>query len=262
MVWSSMAYENILYSVENKVAKITMNRPDKLNAMSPGLTQDILAGLKEAEADNGVKAIVLTGAGRAFCAGGDISGFGISTYESGFEIMRKARPTVDTFMKLTKPLIGAVNGFCMGVGFSYALLCDYILASDKAVFSAAFVNVGLAPDGGMLYTLPHLVGMQKAKEIALLGEKFDGQEACRIGIANQVVEHEKFEEAVKEISEKFAGQSPIAMRYIKGILNRVLDMSFDELMENMVLTQGILFQSEDTKEAVDAFQNKRKPNFK
>ena len=255
-------YTCLKYEVENRIAKITLNVPQKLNALDAQLAEELTEALHEAKQDDGVKVVVLTGSGKAFCAGGDISVFSSFDLKGSIDFVRDAQSLVGAFTKLPKPVVAAVNGFAVGAGLSLALLSDIVIASDKAIFGAAFVNVGLVPDIASLYFLPRLVGLQKAKELSFTGKNIDAQEACRLGFVNTVVEHEKFAVAVEEFSKFLAGQAGFAMGSAKTLLNMSMDMGVNELLEMEAVTQGVCMQSPDSKEGVDAFLNKRKPNFK
>ncbi|MBK5245386.1 MAG: enoyl-CoA hydratase [Eubacteriaceae bacterium] len=258
-----MDYQSIKYEVNNRVAKITMCVPEKMNALDARLADELAMAIEEARIDDDVKVVVLTGVGKAFCAGGDVSIFPTLTLEQGIQGVRdKSRSLVGAFTKLPKPIIAAVNGFAVGAGMSLALISDIVIASDKAIFGAAFVNIGLVPDLGQLYFLPRLIGLQKAKELAFTGKNIDAQEAHRLGIVNTVVENDKFEEAVAKTSKMLAGQPGMAMAAIKALMHQGLEMGVDELIEVEGITQGVCIQSEDSKEGISAFMNKRKPNFK
>ncbi|WP_169718009.1 Short-chain-enoyl-CoA hydratase [Sporomusa silvacetica DSM 10669] len=257
-----MEYTTLLYQVENRIAKITLNVPEKMNALDKKISMELTAVLQEIKNDDNVKVVIITGTGRAFCAGGDISFFKTLDLEGSIEFVKAAQSLVGAFINLPKPIIAAVNGFALGAGLSLALLSDIVISSDKAKFAAAFVNVGLVPDLGALYFLSRLTGLQKAKELVFTGKNFDAEEASRIGIVNIVVEHEKLEAAVSELSEQLAGKPAIAMASAKRLLNMGMDLGIDELLEIEAFAQSRCMQTEDCKEAVDAFLNKRKPVFK
>ncbi|HML31834.1 enoyl-CoA hydratase/isomerase family protein [Sporomusa sphaeroides] len=257
-----MGYTTLLYQVENRIAKITLNVPEKMNALDKTISMELAVALRKIKNDDNVKVVVLTGTGKAFCAGGDISFFQTLDLEGSIEFVKGAQEMVGAFVNLPKPVIAAVNGYALGAGLSLALLSDIVISSDKAKFGAAFVNVGLVPDLGGLYFLSRLTGLQKAKELVFTGRNFDAEEACRLGIVNTVVAHEKLEAAVSELSGQLAGKPAIAMASAKRLLNMGMDLGIDELLEIEVLAQSRCMQTEDCKEAVDAFLNKRQPVFK
>jgi len=258
-----MEYKSIKYEVIDRVAKIIMNVPEKMNALDARMSEELAAAMEDVRYDDNVKAVVLTGVGKAFCAGGDVSIFPTLTLEQSIKAVRaEARSLVGSFTKLPKPIIAAVNGYAVGAGLSLALISDIVIASDKAFFGAAFVNIGLVPDVGSLYFLPRLIGLQRAKELAFTGKNIDAQEAYRMGFVNKVVEHDKLEEAVNKMSQLLARQPQLSMASSKALIHQGLEMGVDELIELEGMTQGVCMQSDDSKEGISAFMNKRKPIFK
>lgn len=256
------AYTCVKYTVEGRVAKITLNNPSKLNPLNEALSVELHDALHEANEDGDVKVIVITGAGKAFCAGGDLAYFTTLNLEGSFDFIKEAQELVGAFTKIPKPIIAAVNGFAVGAGLSLALLSDIVVSSDQAMYGAAFVKVGLIPDMAQLYLLPRVVGMQKAKELVLTGKNIDAQEAYRLGIVNSVVEHDKLEQAVSELCELLVNYPGRAMGFAKTLMNTGMDMGLDQMLEAEATTQAICMASDDSREGVDAFINKRKPNFK
>jgi 2-(1,2-epoxy-1,2-dihydrophenyl)acetyl-CoA isomerase len=255
-------YACILYRVENRIATITLNLPKKLNALDSALARELAEAMTRAANDSAVKVVVVTGEGRAFCAGGDVAYFTTLDLEGSIAFIREAQVLVGSFTKMPKPVIAAVNGFAVGAGLSLALLSDIVISSDKAMYGLAFVNIGLIPDLATLYFLPRAIGLQRAKELAFTGRNIDAPEAYRLGIVNSVVEHDKLEEEVRKTALFLAGQPGESMRASKTMLNMSLDMGLDELVEMEAMAQGIRMVSTDSREGVDAFLNKRKPNFK
>lgn len=257
-----MEYKSIDYAVDGRTAIITMNTPENMNALTPRMTDELTCALQSAGADANVKAIVLTGVGKVFCAGGDVSAFQDLGLEDSLNMMGTSGAMVRVFQDCPKPIIAAVNGYAIGAGLSLALLCDFVIASDNALFGAAFVGMGLVPDMASLYFLPRVVGLQKAKELALTGKNVDAAEAKRIGLAGDVVPSDELLAKAGKIAGRLSAQPGIAMKYIKALLNKSFDAGLDELVEMEALAQSICFQTDDCKEAVDAFINKRKPVFK
>lgn len=255
-------YSVVLYEVENKVAKITMNNPGKLNALDESLAVELTDALLRAGADENVKVIVLTGAGKAFCAGGDVSHLNELDLEGTYNFVKTAQGAVDAFKSIEKPIIAAVNGYAIGAGLSLALLSDIVISSDKAVFGCAFVKLGLVPDMGLMYTLPRAVGLQKANELAMTGKNIKADEALRLGIVNTVVESEKLGEAVNEMAQLLASHPRRAMGSSKKLMSMAMNMTLEQLLEAEALEQAVCTMSEDAKEGMDAFLNKRQPNFK
>ena len=258
----SHTYKLVKYHVEDSVAKITLNSPAKLNAFEVTLMKDLICAMHEAAEDPDVKVIVLTGAGKAFCAGGDVGYMQSLNLDSAYDYIKIGKRLVDSMTLTSKPIIAAVNGFAVGAGLSLALLSDIVIASDKAVFGAAFINIGLMPDCGLLYYLPRVVGLRAAKELTLTGRNFDAQEALRLGVVNQVVEADKLEETVETLSKKMATGPAAAMAFTKSVMNNGLDMNIDGLMNSEALAQAMLIVSADAQEGAAAFLAKRKANFK
>lgn len=255
-------YTCVKYDVEDRIARITLNNPVKMNALDAALAAELAEAICRAGEDEAVKVIVITGAGKAFCAGGDVSYFRELDLEGGYSFVKQAQDVVRAFKKTEKPIIAAVNGFAVGAGLSLVLLSDMVISSDKALFGAAFVKVGLVPDLGMLYTLPRAIGLHKANELVLTGKNIDAQEAYRLGIVNTVVEHDKLGEAVAELCQLLAGHPGRAMGSAKTMMNLGLNMGLGELLESEALTQAVCMMTADSREGVDAFINKRQPNFK
>ncbi|MDR1490611.1 MAG: enoyl-CoA hydratase/isomerase family protein [Desulfovibrio sp.] len=255
-------YTCILYRVENRVATITLNVPKKLNALDAVLARELTAAFGQAANDDEVKVVVVTGEGRAFCAGGDVAYFTTLDLEGSIAFIRDAQALVGAFTKTPKPVIAAVNGFAVGAGLSLALLSDIAISSDKAVYGLAFVNIGLIPDLATLYFLPRAIGLQRAKELAFTGKNIDAAEAYRLGIVNSVVAHDDLEEEVRKMAVFLAGQPGESMKTSKTMLNMSMDMGLDELVEMEALAQGVRMVSADSREGVDAFLNKRRPNFR
>lgn len=255
-------YTFVKYEVEGRVAKITLNNPSKMNALDVALLTELPQAIREANTDSDVKVIVLTGAGKAFCAGGDVVYFQELDLEGGYDYVKQAQEVVSAFKKTPKPIIGAINGFAIGAGLSLSLLCDITISSDKALYGCAFVKVGLVPDLGLLYYLPRAVGFQKANELAMTGKNIDAREAHRIGLVNTVVEHDKLDEAVAEMCQLLVSHPSRAMGQSKTLMNIGLALGVDDLLESEALSQAICMMTEDSKEGVNAFVSKRKPNFK
>ncbi|MBI4594985.1 MAG: enoyl-CoA hydratase [Candidatus Tectomicrobia bacterium] len=259
-----MSTESILYRVEEKVALITLNRPEKLNALDMEIRLGLEKYLLQAEADDGVRVIVITGAGRAFCSGGDVSTMAQRLAVSATQRRKNllfATKVPALIKQLDKPVIGAINGAAAGAGCSLALACDLRVASDKAKFGMAFVRRGLHPDWGGSYVLTRLVGTARALEMALTGDLIDAQEAFRIGLVNKVVPEASFEAGWREFAGKLAGGPPIAMAMIKSTIYKVADADFPAAMDIETFGQVVCSQTEDSKEGIAAFMEKRPANF-
>lgn len=255
-------YETILYEVSEGVAVVTLNRPDKFNAFTAVMNKEITDALKQAQKDADVRCIVLTGAGRAFNAGqdlSDVSGGGDVDY-GGF-LRDRYNPMILQFQKTEKPIIAAVNGVAAGAGMSVALACDIRLASEKASFVNAFVNIGLVPDSGGCYFLPRIVGIGKALELAMTGEKVSSEEALRIGLVNQVYPAESFMEDALAYARKLASLPTKGIGFIKRTMYKGLEMGLEETLEYEAFAQEAAGSTADHKEGVTAFMEKRAPRF-
>jgi 2-(1,2-epoxy-1,2-dihydrophenyl)acetyl-CoA isomerase len=254
-----MTYEDLLLEKKDGIATITLNAPDKMNALTSGLRKSILSVTDEIARDEEVKVVIVTGAGRGFCSGADLSG-------AGAEPTRRQRLEVlgpnygaESFFKMDKPVIAAVNGAAAGAGFSLALSMDIRIASEKARFGAAFILRGLVPDCGITYWLPKLVGTAKAMELMLTGEIIDAQEALRLGIVSQVVPVDDLLNAAQEIAAKIAKNPPIPVELTKRIVYRTVNDDLARHLDLETWAQAICNQTEDSREAIMAFLEKRPP---
>lgn len=257
-----MDFKTIVYTKQDGVAVIRMNNPKSMNALEQILADELLAASKDAAVDPEIGAVILTGAEKAFCAGGDLKllqkGF---SAEGGYNYMRSFADFVKTFMNMGKPTIAAVNGFAVGAGFCIAMQADMIISSEKAKFGMAFVNVGLIPDLAGLYTLPRLVGMQRAKELVFTGRTIGADEAKEMGLVNKIVSSEVLDAEAFALAKSLADGPRVAIRMAKTVMNNSINMTLEQLLELEPYAQAIAFQSEDHKIGVNAFFNKEKPVF-
>lgn len=247
----------VLYEKKDGVAIITMNYQERLNALSDQLRADLATAYAEALNDKEIGALILTGAGRAFCAGADISGFTFDT-PSIRKFMRDVMPFLGVLEKYPKPVIAAVNGLALGGGLEIAISCDMIIASDKAKFGVPEAAIGLVPAFAIL-RLHQIIGRAKSKELAMTCDQISAEEALRMGLINKVVPHEDLMDASMEMAQKILSKAPLAIDLIKAAVNRELH---GEEFAYAVEAMGALFKSDDAKEGMDAFLNKRKPNFR
>lgn len=254
-------FETVLYEVRNQVAYITLNRPDKLNAFTEQLNKEIQTAVKNASRDKSVRALVLTGAGRAYCSGEDLSG--VSEDMDHGEVLRKRyNPMLLELDRCEKPVIAAVNGVAAGAGMSLALACDFRIASDKASFVEAFIHVGLVPDAGNLYYLPRLIGHAKAMELAVFGEKVPAEKAKELGLVTEVIPMGEWDEKVAAFAERLANMPTKAIGLIKRNLKASWHSDLEEYLERDAQSQRIAGKTADHKEGVQSFLEKRKPVFK
>lgn len=254
--------ETIDYSFEGGVARITLNRPDKLNAFNGLMHKELTATLKQVKKDPEVRAVVLTGAGSAFCSGQDLSDFEGEEVDFAEVLRGRYNPLIETLVSIEKPVIAAVNGTAAGAGVSLALACDFRLAHEKARFVEAFINIGLVPDSGNLYFLPRIVGHAKAMELAVLGEKVRADEAAEIGLVTRVVSDDNWEDEVQAFAVRLANMPTKAIGLIKRYMQKSWENDLSEVLENEAYAQKIAGSSEDYHEGVQAFLEKRKPVFK
>ena len=260
-----MDYETILYTVDEGVLTITLNRPDVLNAFNRKMTDEIQDALKKAERDPAVRCIVFTGAGRAFSSGEDLKSRMAESNGAtgGFRSTLKERynPIVLKMRNIEKPVLGSINGIAAGAGCSIALACDMRIASEKAKFIEVFVRVGLVPDSGSSYFLPRLVGLGKALEMAFLGDEMGAEEALRTGVVNRVVPADELEGATRELALRLAQGPTKAIGLAKRAMNRALSMDLEQLLEYEVYAQETAGATADHNEGIAAFLEKRTPRF-
>lgn len=257
-----MEYQFLLFQVENGIAHITMNRPDALNAFNNELTFELQDAFKSVAKLSDVRAVVLSGAGKGFCSGQDLKSARGADFK-GFSdsILKRYNPLIKAIKSLPKPVIAKLNGVAAGAGASLALACDFIVASEKAALIQVFVNIGLVPDSGSSYFLPKNVGLQRAFELATMATRLTAQEALQWGLVNRVVAPELLDAATLEIASYYANMPTKTIGLIKKMLNKALHSTLDEALEYEAYCQDIAGSSSDYKEGVNAFLEKRKPNF-
>ncbi len=259
----SMLYREIIYEKRDGIAEIKLNRPRNLNALTKEMVLEIHDALTDAQRDDEVRVILLTGEGRAFCAGEDLKEGLIEVTAQDFrqKILDYQRVTKD-LKETPKPVICAVNGFALGGGCEIALSCDIVVASNSAKFGFPEVKVGLLITNGGFHTLPRLIGEKRAKELALTGDMIDASEAERIGLVNRVVPGETLNVSVKEIAQKIARNAPVSVKLTKLMIDRGIDSSFESVMALETEAVTVTYATEDRKEGSKAFAEKRKPQFK
>ena len=261
-----MPEEPILTHVENRVATLTFNRPDKLNALSRDLLNQSIDCLKRWSRDPEIGAIVLTGAGRAFCAGGDVSMMAKQdeappSLEQQIDGLREAQELSWLLYNIPKVTIAAVNGHAMGAGLGVCLSCDLRIASESAKFGTAYAKVGFGGDFGTTWLLARSVGAAKAKELFFLSEILDAAEAHRLGLVNRVVAADQLAAQAGEMATRIAHGPLVSYRYMKANVNLAMTTDFRTLLDREAETHLRCGQTEDHKEGVRAFLEKRQPNF-
>lgn len=256
---------DLLESIEDGVAWLTLNRPDRLNAISPEMTEKLIEALNRLSADQAVGAIVLTGAGRGFCAGGDVKGMaerGDRGFEERVESFRTAHRVPFLLRTISKVVIAMINGPAAGAGFSIALACDLRIAARSAKMNTAFVNVGFAGDYGGSWTLTRLIGTAKARELYFMGEAVDAETAHRLGIVNWVADDDALHAETTRIARRIADGPRVAYGYMKKNFFAAETESFATVLDLEAIHQTRCGLTDDHREARAAFVEKRKPIFK
>jgi enoyl-CoA hydratase len=256
-----MAYETILTEREDNVFILTLNRPDKLNALSPKLREEVVAALTEIVDDPEIRAIIVTGGPKVFAAGADLQAMS----QASLVDMYKRSPAINMFQVLAEmpqPTIAAVAGYALGGGCELSMCCDFRIAADNAKFGQPEINVGLIPGAGGTQRLTRLVGATKAKELVMLGDQIDANEAYRIGLVNKVVPADELMNESRAWARKLAKKPPFNLRVAKMVVDKGYDAGLDVALQLERLAFTALFGTEDQKEGVNAFVEKRKPDFK
>ncbi|MEE9199099.1 MAG: enoyl-CoA hydratase-related protein [Dehalococcoidia bacterium] len=266
-----MAYETILVERQDRIAKVVLNRPDKLNAINQRMEEELQEAIQTLDMDDGVGAVVLTGAGRAFCAGGDVaempgSGSKGSAYASPDpedirRAFRHAQAIVLGMQRMQKPIIGMINGVAAGAGFDFACACDIRIGCPRSRFLAAFIRVGLFPGWGGMWLYSRVLGLPKAAELLFTGDFLEAEEAYRLGMLNKLVPQEELEKTTMEMAQRIADGPPIALRLSKLMLYKGLEMDLETAMQMSAALETITLTSQDHKEGVAAFREKRKANY-
>lgn len=254
--------ENLLYSIENNVGYITLNRPDKSNALLTEVKKEFTELLREVKNDPAVRSVVITGAGKNFCAGGDLSTMGNKqTSVQGRERMRFSYEWFKELYYMEKPVIAAVNGAASGAGFGLALACDIIIAADNAKFVSGAIKLGIVIDMASLYMLPRRIGLGKARQITYTGRAVLAPEAEQIGLADKVTAPEKLLQEAKIMAEELAQGPTYAIGLTKNIINRCFETDVLTILDLESAYQSITFLTEDHQIALKAFLEKGKPDF-
>ncbi len=257
-----MEYKAILFERQENIAVLTLNQPKSMNALVQDIFDELYHALTTIERDPTVKAVILTGSSKAFCAGGDLNRFqeGFDS-NSAYDYVEAVHPLCDKLANLSKPTIAALNGPAVGAGLSLMLMCDLSIAAEPAVVGSAYINMALIPDLASAYFLPRIVGLRKAKELCMTGEPISAAEALELGLVNKVVPDQDLLAESRKLAEKIAAKSAVAMKHTKRILNTSMDLDFHNLLKLESYVEDICFVSHDSKEAVNAFLEKRMPQF-
>lgn len=261
-----MDYDTILFKIDRGIAHITLNRPESMNALNGEMIAELNAAIQECSQNNEIRVVVLSGAGKAFSAGGDIksmkqaldSGNQAQFFEGPLQELHQLAAAI---RNLPKPVIAAIHGFASGAGCNLALCCDIRLAAQSARFNQAFIKIGLVPDTGGTYLLSRMIGLAKAAELFFTGDFIDAREAERLGMINKAVADDKLQEETRNYAQKLAQAPTRAIGKIKMLLQTSYQLTFDSQSELERATQIEIAESEDFKEGVQAFFEKRPPKF-
>jgi enoyl-CoA hydratase/carnithine racemase len=262
-----MAYQQITLTVEDAIATVTLNRPDKLNTWTPIMGAELLDAFRRADADPAVRVVLFTGAGeRAFCAGADMTFFAEQIGEGGGTAARGGPGRIEDFPQLmrtlTKPTIAAVNGYALGVGATMTLLCDMRIAAAEAQFGFLFGRMGVMAELGSTYLLPRLVGTARACELMLTGKRVAAAECERIGLVNQVVPRSELMSAARALAAEVTQCAPLSVMLTRQALYQGLESSFESQLRFEAYALDYLYRTDDHAEAVRAFREKRAPSFR
>jgi len=262
-----MAFETIMLDKKERIATITLNRPDRMNAVNEQMQADLTEALNDVNRDDGVGVLVITGAGRAFCAGADVGRMssaeraarGPEQIRQGF---RGPQGVILGLQRLEKPTIAMVNGTCVGAGLDMACACDIRIGSENARFMCAFVRIGLFPGWGGTWLYPRVMGIPKAAEMLFTGDFIEAKDAERVGLLNKLVPAADLEKETMAMASRIANGPPIAIRLAKMQLYKGLEMDLETAMQMAAACETITLTSEDHKEGVAAFRDKRPPQYK
>lgn len=250
---------------DDGIGTITLNRPEKLNALSNELSRALAEAVLRVAGDTKIRGVVITGTGRAFCAGGDIDSMRghaeAADWTAIRDILQAGATIVETLQSMRKPTIAAVNGPAAGAGGSLALACDFRIASESAAFGLVFSRLGLHPDWGGTYFLPRIVGTAKALELILSGDIIDAAECARLGIFNRVTDADHLMSTAREFAITFAAKAPLALMLARQAVHESVNMTLKDVLALEIENQLRLFPTADAKEGIRAFLEKRKPTF-
>lgn len=253
--------DHVLVNILEGVMNLSLNRPESLNAFSSEMITGLKDALKQAKRDNSIRVVTIAGSGRSFSAGGDVKTMGKRDPLAVYEHLGEINELILLMKDLEKPIIAAVHGYAAGAGFNLALACDLILAAEDSKFVLSFSKVGLVSDGGGHYFLPRLIGPYRAKELLFRAEPLTVEEAHSLGIVNHVYPLNEFEARVREYANKLAQGPSVAYGFTKKLADQSFVSSLDEILEQERITQATVVSTADHQEGVQAFREKREPNF-
>ncbi len=252
---------HILYELRDGVAIITLDRPEKMNALTVEMREALGTYFEIAARDPAVRAVLLRASGKAFCASGDVSKMGEFTAQSGHTLLKLAHRMVRNLANIDKPVVASVRGAVAGIGWSMALACDAVIASDTARFTQVFRHVALVPDGGAIYFLTQHLGVQRAKELVYSGRRIDAQEAHALGLVNKVIPDEELDAAAFDYARELASGPTFALGVAKKMFKLMHQPDLETFLDAEGWAQGLTLLTQDHAEGVKAFFEKRKPVF-
>jgi 2-(1,2-epoxy-1,2-dihydrophenyl)acetyl-CoA isomerase len=257
-----MSDQTVLLELEAGVATLTLNRPEAKNAMNLDMRFALRDAFNRIREDREIRAVVLRGAGQDFCSGGDVRAMNVASAEAGRNRMDDMHGWLTHLIELDRPVIAAVDGVCYGVGFSFALAADFVIATPRARFCMPFMKIGLVPDGAAFYTLPRVVGMARARELIFSAREMGAQEAQQVGAVLEIVEPDQLTARANQIAACLANASPIAFGLSKRALHQSLNSDLHTMLALESAAQGIAFTTDFHREAVRRFREKEPPLFK
>lgn len=257
-------YETLIYTKKLNYSEIRFNRPHRLNAVIEQFYTELLEALAQAEADTDVRAVLLTGEGRAFCVGADMKehGAGERTQYQRRQYLQLGNDVCEAIFRSTKPVVAAINGYALGAGAEMACSCDFVIMADSAQIGFPEVSIGTCVGGGVTQFLPRLVGLAKARELIFLGTRIDGAEALAIGLATRSVATENLQDEAEAFIAELATKAPISMQFVKKLLNNASYADLDAQLQHELDGVFTCTTTQDWQEGVDAFAEKRSPEFK
>lgn len=261
-----MEFQDIIYTKEEGIATITLNRPETLNALTPTMTAEWMAAIEDAKSDDGVRVLVVTGAGRGFCSGENPRSLATrrdaSSSGQGERLSDATYGIAGALLDFYKPYIGSINGAAAGAGMDLASLCDIRIASERARFGMTYIRMGVIPANGGCYLLPRIIGVTKALELIWTGRLIDAQEALKIGYVSKVVPADELATATKELAGEFAKGPSIAIQWDKRLVHQCLELDLKRAFEAHSQALTIVLRTEDAREGPRAWVEKREPVFR
>ena len=255
-------YENVIVEVHGPVAVLSLNRPDSLNAFNTGLLRDLLPAIEAVNKDESIRVGVLTGVGRAFSAGADLTEKVDSDFVVEDQLNKTYKPILMAITEAPQPWISAVNGAAAGIGSAFAMVCDLTVMAQDAYLYQAFTAIGLIPDGGATWHLVHTLGRKRAYDLIVSGEKLKAEKCHSLGLCNRLAAPDRLLEETLEWAQELAAKAPLSLRYAKHALNDAMTHSLADTISNEAKLQHLCISSEDFAEGVAAFTQKRQPGWK